>query len=99
MARRRNKGEERAIVHKRIDTLFAAARKEALGPDDDLSDRYAQLSMRVARRYQAGLGPNKHAMCRSCKTYRRPATSRTRIHRARIVTTCLTCGEVRRRPL
>lgn len=100
MARRRNKGEEKQTARQRIDDLLAQARREALGPDDDLADRAASVALAVARRYQAPLRPSqKVQVCRACATYRRAATSRVRVHRGRIVTTCLACRTVRRRPL
>jgi ribonuclease P protein subunit RPR2 len=78
---------------------MARRRTEASGPDVDLANRYVGLAMRLARRYQQPLGVHKLSMCRACATYRSPATARTRIHRNRVVITCLQCGEIRRRPL
>lgn len=100
MARRRNKGEEKQIARRRVHTLLSAARDEALGPDTDLADRYARLARRVAMRYQLTLAPDqKTQVCRDCGAYRVPAHTRVRVHRGRIVTTCLACGSIRRRPL
>ncbi len=99
MARRRNKGEERQIVARRLDALLASARAEALGPDADLADRHAAIATHVSRRYQMPLRPHqKTQVCRACKRYRRAATTRVRIHRGRLITTCQ-CGHVHRRPL
>lgn len=100
MARRRDKGEEKRIVAQRIGILLRRARDEALGPDADLADRYAGLSIRLSRRYQHPLPRDQKAqLCRKCGAYRTPASSRVRMHRNRIITTCLRCGDVHRRPL
>lgn len=99
MARRRNKGQERGIAAARLDTLARQARREALGPDRDLADRYVGLARRLATRYQMRLPAElRAASCKVCGVYRTAATSRTRIHAGRIVRTCI-CGDVRRRPL
>ncbi len=100
MARRRNKGEERQIVRRRLDVLLARARDESLGPDQDLAHRYSDLVMRLARRYQMPMQPQqKVQVCKKCRTYRTSATARVRFHGGRIVTTCLSCGHIHRRPL
>ncbi len=99
MARRRNKGEERQIAARRLDVLLGQARNESLGPDADLSDRYVAIATQVARKYQMPLKPHQKAQtCRACKRYRRSQTSRVRIHRGRLITTCQ-CGHIHRRPL
>lgn len=101
MARRRNKGEEKRIARIRIRTLLQAAEAEALGPDPDLADRYARLARRVGTRYQQPLYPDqKIRLCKGCGAFRVPGrTSRTRVHRGRLVTTCIPCGRIDRRPL
>jgi ribonuclease P protein subunit RPR2 len=99
MARRRNKSEERDIAQRRIDRLLALARAEAR-VDPARSDRYGGLVLRVAQRYQTGLSPQAKAqVCRKCGAYRSAASSRTRLQGKRLVTTCLRCGDIRRRPL
>lgn len=99
MAGRRNKHQERQIAERRIDALFALARSEALGLDADLADAHAGAARRVATRYQIPLGARKAQVC-ACGAFRVPGrTSRTRVSRGRVVTTCLRCGTVRRRPL
>ncbi len=100
MARRRNKGEERQIVRRRLDVLLARARDESLGPDRDLAHRYGDLATRLARRYQFSLQPGQKAqVCRKCRAYRTGETSRVRLQQGRIITTCLSCGHIHRRPL
>ncbi|MGB0653780.1 MAG: ribonuclease P protein component 4 [Thermoplasmatota archaeon] len=101
MARRRNKGEERHIARGRIRSLLTSARDEAGGPDADLADRYAFLAHRIGLRYKVRLHHDERLqVCRSCQAYRVPGEGvRVRVHRGRIITTCLRCGDVRRRPL
>lgn len=101
MAKRRDKGEERAIAERRIATLLARARAEHLADAaSPLPDRYAALSLRIAQRYQTGLPREAKAeVCRACGAYRTSATSRTRLTGGRLSTTCLRCGAVARRPI
>lgn len=101
MAKRRDKGEERAVAERRIRALLAAARVERLGtPGSPLPDRYAHLALRVAQRYQTGLPRDaKSQVCRACGAYRSSTSSRTRLGAGRIAVTCLNCGHVARRPL
>jgi RNase P subunit RPR2 len=101
MAKRRDKGQERAVAERRIRTLLAAARTEHLADGaSGLPDRYAALALRVAQKYQTGLPRDAKAqVCRACGAYRTPTTSRTRLAGGRIATTCLRCGAVARRPL
>jgi ribonuclease P protein subunit RPR2 len=98
---RRNKGEEKRMAVGRIGHLLDEARGEALGPDADLADRHAGAARRIAMRYQVrGLDRLTAEVCRGCGAYRVAGrTSRTRVQRGRVVTTCLACGRVRRRPL
>ena len=101
MAKRRDKGAERAVAGDRIRTLLSRARAEHLADHaSPLPDRYAALALRVAQKYQTGLPRDAKAqLCRACGAFRSPATSRTRLSGGRISTTCLRCGAVARRPL
>jgi len=98
MARRRNKDEERGVAAARINRLLGLARQEALAGRGDLANRYGQLSLRIAEKYQGGLDrAAKSQVCKKCGAFRTSATSRTRLAAGRIVTTCLKCGAVSRR--
>lgn len=100
MARRRNKSEERDTAARRIDQLLAAAQAERKAGRGDLAQRYGELSLRIAQKYQTGLtAPQKAALCRKCGAPRSAATSRTRLSAGRVTVTCLACGHVARRPL
>jgi ribonuclease P protein subunit RPR2 len=100
VAKRRDKGEEKTIAVRRLDQLLAAARAERSGGRPDLADRYGQLALAVAQKYQTGLEPrHKAELCRKCGAVAGSATRRVRVVVGRIVTTCLRCGDVRRQPL
>jgi RNase P subunit RPR2 len=102
VARRRDKGEERAVAGRRIRLLLERARAEHLAHPGQpaLPDRYAALSLRLAQRYQTGLPREaKAALCKACGAFRTAATSRTRLVGGRIAKTCLRCGAIARRPL
>ena len=100
MARRRNKSEERDIAAARIATLLGQAETELAGPDADLADRYASLAVAIGQRYQMPLGPAARArVCRRCHGFRSAASMRVRLRRGRLVTTCVRCGDIRRRGL
>lgn len=100
MAKRRDKGEERATAVRRLDQLLAAARAERSGGRPDLADRYGKLALAVAQKYQTGLEPrHKAELCRKCGAVASSDTRRVRVVASRILTTCLRCGNVRRQPL
>lgn len=100
MAKRRDKGEERATAVRRLDQLLAAARAERNGGRPDLADRYGKLALAVAQKYQTGLeARHKAELCRKCGAVASAATRRVRVVAGRIVTTCLRCDAVRRQPL
>ncbi len=101
VAKRRDKGEERRIARQRVQHLFDLAGEASLGPDGDLASRYTSLARRVAMKYQLQLTrAQKTQLCRNCNAFRVPGrTSRTRLQKGRIITTCLSCGTIHRRPL
>jgi RNase P subunit RPR2 len=101
MAKRRDKGEERAVAERRIAILLARARAEHLADAaSPLPDRYAALVLRLAQRYQTGLPREAKAqVCRACGAYRTASTSRARLTGGRLSLTCLRCGAVARRPI
>jgi RNase P subunit RPR2 len=99
MARRRNKGEERAVARSRIDALLAVARAERLAhPGSPLPHRHGTLALRIAQKYQSGLAPHQKAqLCRKCGAFRGADASRTRVRPGHVATTCLKCGHISRR--
>lgn len=98
MARRRNKGEERAIARGRAARLVALADEALLSGHAERAHRYAALVWRLKTRYQLGATPEAARVCRACHAFLRPGvTARVRLRHGRRCTTCLRCGATRRR--
>ena len=89
------------IARERIDLLMTEADQAALAGRMELADRYVDLARRVGMRYNVRVPPAyRRRFCRGCYRYLQPgASSRTRLSRGRVVTTCLHCGHVSRIPL
>ncbi len=89
------------IAKERMDLLMERADLAALEGKMDLADRYVDLARRVGMRYNVRFSPeHRLKFCKACYRYLLPgSTSRTRLNRGRLVTTCLNCGHVTRRPL
>lgn len=97
---RRNKGEEKAIAHERVARLVELAEQALRRGRGDLADRYAELSWRLKTTYQLRGSAIDGRACRACHAFLVPgATSRVRLTGGKRSTTCLKCGDVRRRPL
>jgi ribonuclease P protein subunit RPR2 len=90
-----------AIARERMDLLMDQADQAALQGRMDLADRYVDMARRVGMRYNVRLRPvHRRKFCKACYRYLLPgSTSRTRMNRGRVVTTCLRCGHVMRRPM
>lgn len=99
--RRRDKSQERALAEERVGVLVGLADEAAHADRWDLANRYADLARRLARRHQLGTpDAMRGRVCRKCGAFLVPgATSRVRFRHGKVVSTCLACGEVRRRPL
>jgi ribonuclease P protein subunit RPR2 len=89
------------IARERMELLMEQADQAALAGQMDLADRYVDMARRVGMRYNVRFQPtHRRRFCKSCYRYMLPgSTSRTRMSRGRVVTTCLRCGRVMRRPL
>jgi len=89
------------IAGERIDLLIEQADIAALAGKMDLADRYVDMARRIGMRYNVRFQlAHKRRFCKACYRYLLPGTtSRTRMNRGRVVTTCLMCGHVMRRPL
>lgn len=99
MARRRNKGEERAIAATRINILLRKARAEVLAGEPDLGPRYVRMARAVGTKQQLSFRSDQKVLfCKGCDQPRTSATTRIRLRGGRITTTC-TCGHIHRRPL
>lgn len=97
MARVRDKAQARRAVAARMERLLDLA----AGAEPELATRYVRLAWRLSTRHRVPMGPEMKArFCRRCFGTLRPGESvRTRVEKGRVVTTCLRCGAVRRRPI
>lgn len=90
-----------SIARERMDLLMEQADQAALAGKMDMADRYVDMARRIGMRYNVRFSPgHRSRFCKACYRYLLPgSTSRTRMSRGRVVTTCLRCGHVMRRPL
>jgi ribonuclease P protein subunit RPR2 len=88
------------IARERIDILMIEADQAALAGKLEHADRFVDLARRVGMRYNVRVPTSyRRRFCRGCYRYLQPgASSRTRLGRGRVVTTCLRCGHVSRIP-
>lgn len=96
---RRNKGEEKAIARERIERLVTLADQAMRQGLLARAMRYGDLAWRIKTTYQLRPSPIDRRVCRNCHAFLGPATTRVRLTRGKLSTTCLRCGHVRRRPL
>lgn len=97
---RRNKGEERAIAHERVERLVSLAEEALREGHPDRAARYGDLAWRIKTTYQLHGSPADSRVCRSCHAVLVPGTtSRVRLTGGRLSVTCLSCGATRRRSL
>jgi ribonuclease P protein subunit RPR2 len=89
------------IARERMELLMEQADQAALAARMDLADRYVDIARRVGMRYNVRFpAMYRRRFCKECYRYLLPgSTSRTRLNRGRVVTTCFRCGHVMRRPL
>jgi ribonuclease P protein subunit RPR2 len=89
------------IAKERMDLLIEQADTAALAGKMDLADRYVEMARLIGMRYNVRFqSAQGRRFCKACYRYLLPgSTSRTRMSRGRVVTTCLRCGHVMRRPL
>jgi ribonuclease P protein subunit RPR2 len=89
------------IARERIDLLMREADLAALAGKMEHADRYVDIARRVGMRYNVRVPTTyRRRFCRGCYRYLQPGvSSRTRLSRGRVVTTCLSCGHVSRIPL
>jgi ribonuclease P protein subunit RPR2 len=90
-----------SIARERMELLMEQADHAALEGKMDMADRYVDMARRIGMRYNVRFSPeHRRRFCRACYRYLLPgSTSRTRMSRGRVVTTCLRCGHIMRRPL
>ncbi len=105
-ATRRNYGKTRvavaSVARERIEILVAQAR-EMVEKNEDLSRRYVDLARRISKRTKVRIPSDlKRYLCKDCGIALVPgrnAKVRLRARNSGIVTTCLSCGGVRRYPV
>jgi ribonuclease P protein subunit RPR2 len=87
----------RDIALQRIEMLFELAEREQ---NDERRNRYVQLARRIGMRNRVRIpGHLKMRMCKSCHSFLIPGrNARVRLRGDRLVTTCLQCSYVERRP-
>jgi ribonuclease P protein subunit RPR2 len=92
--------EIQRIAKERIQILFRKA-EEIFATDPCLADRYVHLARRIAMRHRIRIPANlRRRFCRFCDSYMVPGTTaRVRIHRRKVVVTCLRCNRQKRYPL
>jgi ribonuclease P protein subunit RPR2 len=97
MGRRQVSGDARRIARERIVILFARA--EQFFPSyGEGSDRCVALARRIAMRYRVRIPRHlRRRFCRRCGAFLVPgANLRVRIHRGKVVTTCIRCRRQKR---
>jgi len=69
--------------------------------DKAKADRYAALARKLAMRYTLPFPKHwKHRVCKKCYSFLVPGENcKTRIHKGRVINTCLDCGNIRRLPI
>ena len=96
---RRNKNEERDIARGRVERLVALAEAALAAGRGERAARYGELAWRIKTTYQLRACAIDGRRCRACGAFFSAATRRVRVRDGIRITTCLSCGAVRRRPL
>ncbi|MDI6718456.1 MAG: ribonuclease P [Methanomicrobiales archaeon] len=97
MSAKSQRSEGKRIARERIERLFQQA--AAFFPENPLwSDRCVALARSIAMKHRVRIPrPLKRQFCRRCSAFLVPGrTSRVRVHRGRVVITCLRCRSRRR---
>ena len=97
MGRRQASGDARRIARERIEILFAHAIGFARS-HGEWSDRCVALARRIAMRHRVRIPRHlRRRYCRRCGAFLTPGVNlRVRIHRGKVVATCLRCRRQRR---
>lgn len=95
------KRQQKQIAMQRIETLECLAEAKAIAGDLSLAQRYLQLARSIATRLVVPVPSSvRRRVCRQCGAYLLPGvSSRTRIHRGRIIVYCTHCHAYSRYPL
>ena len=100
MGIRRRRPKKNAVALERSEILFRQAQEE-FRDHPDLSRIYIDRARRIAMRDRIRIPRElKRKYCRKCFTYLVPGiNARVRIHRGKIIITCLECGNQWRHPV
>ncbi|MDD1724990.1 MAG: ribonuclease P [Methanospirillum sp.] len=100
MGKRHPRSDRRQIAQERIDILFKQADR-FFSWDPYYSNRCVVHACHIAMKERIRIPSYlRRRYCRRCRTYLVPGrTGRVRIHRGRVIITCLSCGWHRRFPL
>ncbi|KLK88264.1 ribonuclease P [Methanoculleus sediminis] len=100
MADTTRKSGSRRLARERIAVLFARA-AEFYPESPDRSNRCVELARKIGMRHRIRIErPLKRRFCRRCYAYLVPGSNaRVRVHRGRVVVTCLACGHRSRFPV
>ena len=103
MSRKRSKEKnlQKQIASERIIKLLEMAESHALEGNMMLANRYVELSRKLSMRYLVPIpAAYKRCFCKHCYSYLLPGvSSRVRISRGRLITSCFQCQKQMRRPL
>lgn len=101
MGRRGRRTKEMvSTARERMEILLTHARNQALSGNIEYSHRYVNHAMKIGMRYNIRMPSAFHGeFCRKCRFYLMPGrTSRIRLTRGKLTSTCLHCGNLRRYP-
>ncbi len=90
----------RRIAKERIKTLFSLAESYANMGDFELSSRYVELILRIARKYNIRLPKEmKYRICKKCNCFIIPGKNATvRLKKGKVIIKCLDCDHYKRYP-
>ncbi|MDD1679899.1 MAG: ribonuclease P [Methanomicrobiales archaeon] len=100
LSMRSGSSEIQRIARERIRILFQRA-EDVYPADPCLAERYVHLARRIAMRHRIRIPRElKRRFCRSCDAFMVPGySSRVRVHRHKVIITCLRCKRQQRYPL
>ena len=100
MKRSDKKKLARRIAKERIRILFSLAESYANKGDLELSSRYVELILKIARKYNIRLPREmKYRICKKCNCFIIPGKNATvRLKKGKVVIKCLECGRYKRYP-
>ncbi|RME53901.1 ribonuclease P [Candidatus Woesearchaeota archaeon] len=88
--------KQKSLAKERVASLFSLA-EQCAASHPTRAIRYVQLARRIGMRNKVSLAPFKKRFCKHCNTYfLNGVNARVRIHRGRLIITCLSCKHIRR---